>query len=262
MEGMKTLTERARESESVRSFVNILPLPSDYDRGGGTGYGGSWGGGYGGGRYGNIYDGGSFGNGYGGGSLGNGYGGSDGRGYGCGNGYGYGSGSGGGGYGVHGRGYGCGGGCGDDITSYNGHAVFYIDGVATLIYAVYRNCAKGAILQADMTLKPCYVARDGNFFAHGDTLEEATSALREKQLEGLSDDERIEKFKEAHPDANAKYPARDLYEWHRVLTGSCKAGRDAFVRDHEIDLDRAYTTAEFVALCKDAYGGEIVRRLI
>jgi hypothetical protein len=232
MEGIKTLTERVRESESVRSFVNILP--PDYDRGGGTGYGGSWGGGYGCGRYGNIYDGGSLGNGYG---SGNGYGGSDGRGYGCGCGY------------------------GDDITSYNGHAVFCIDGVATLIYAVYRNYAKGAILQADMTLKPCYVARDEGVFAHGDTLEEATSALREKQLEGLSDDERIEKFKEAHPDADAKYPARDLYEWHRVLTGSCKAGRDAFVRDH-VDLDRAYTTAEFVALCKDAYGGEIVRRLI
>jgi hypothetical protein len=257
VEGMKTLTERVRESESVRSFVSILP--PDYGRGWGCGDGGSWGGGYGCGSYGNIYDGGrGRGGGYGGGSLGNGYGGSDGRGYGggsLGNGYG-------GGYGD--GGYGCGGGYGGggDITSYNGHAVFYIDGVATLIYAVFRNYAKGAILQADMTLKPCYVARDEGVFAHGDTLEEATSALREKLLEGLSDDERIEKFKEAHPDANAKYPARDLYEWHHILTGSCKAGRDAFVRDHEIDLDGAYTTAEFVALCKDAYGGEIMRRLI
>lgn len=59
-----------------------------------------------------------------------------------------------------------------------------------------------------------------------------------------------------------KYPAREFYDWHHKLTGSCEFGRKSFAQDHGIDLDAGmYTAREFVEITKDAYGGEIVGRL-
>lgn len=59
-----------------------------------------------------------------------------------------------------------------------------------------------------------------------------------------------------------KYSAKDLFIWHHVLTGSCKAGREAFCKDKGIDVDNdRFTVYEFIELTKNSYGGEIIRKL-
>ena len=162
----------------------------------------------------------------------------------------------------YGRGYGDGRGYGYDVTSYCGMPVYMIDGVATIIRSVCQGYAKGYILQGDLTLTPCYVAKGGGHFAHGDTLAGAVEALRDKLFEEMDEDERIAAFWECH-ERGVKYPAADLYEWHHKLTGSCEAGRKAFARDHGVDLESdTYTVEEFVAMCNDSYGDDVIRRLM
>lgn len=34
-----------------------------------------------------------------------------------------------------------------------------------------------------------------------------------------------------------------------------------FVRDNEIDLNKKYSVKEFIKICENAYGGEIIRDL-
>ncbi len=183
---------------------------------------------------------------------GDGYG--DGYGSGSGDGYGYGDGS--------GDGSGDGDGSGYGIKSVNGKIVYRIDRTATLIESVRGNVAKGYILHSDLTLTPCYVVKGNGKFAHGGTLHEAYEALQEKLYDDSTEDERIEKFNEHFADRDKKYPAKELFIWHHVLTGSCKVGRTAFCKDKGIDIDRdEFTVAEFIAITKDAYGGEIIRRL-
>ena len=183
-------------------------------------------------------------------SYGSGYG--NGSGYGYGNGYGNGS----------GYGYGNGYGYGYGIKSFDGKNVHLIDDIQTIITAEYGGAAKGYILETDLTLTPCYVAKSGNTFAHGNTLKEAIDALHEKLFDDMPEEDRIAEFLKVHT-PGVKYPAKDLFDWHTRLTGSCEAGRMSFVRSHDIDLDHdTYTVEEFVALCKDSYGGQTIQKLL
>jgi hypothetical protein len=60
-----------------------------------------------------------------------------------------------------------------------------------------------------------------------------------------------------------KYPARDFFDWHHRLTGSCEMGRNEFCRGHGIDLEKGmYTVEEFVAMTRDSYGSAVVARLM
>ena len=186
---------------------------------------------------------------------GSGYGSGDGYGSGYGSGYGDGDGSG------YGDGYGYG--SGDGINTFCGKKVHAIDNVHTIIESVRGNIAKGYILQSDLTLTPCHVVKENGKFAHGNTLREAFEALQEKLYDEGTEGERLRKFREHFPDFSAKYPARELFTWHHILTGSCKAGREAFCRDHGIDIDKdTFTIHEFVALTRNSYGGETIKKLI
>ena len=215
-------------------------------------------------------DGDGDGDGYGDGSgSGYGYGYGDGYGYG----YGYGSGSGDGsvsgyGYGYgdgYGHGYGDGSGSGDGygIKSFCGESVYRVDGVNTLIHSVRGNVAHGAMLNRDLTLTPCYIVKQqDNTFAHGETLREAMEALRDKLFEDMPEDERIDTFL-CETDHEKAYPTQYFYDWHHRLTGSCDMGRKQFARDHGVDLERGtMTLAEFLELTKDAYGGEVIRKIM
>ena len=192
----------------------------------------------------------------------------DGYGYGSGDGYGYGSGTGygsgdgyddGSGYG-YGTGYGAssGSGSGSGIKKYDGEDVHMIDGVQTIITAVHGNIAKGTILQKDLTLTPCFMAKVDGFFAHGETPRAAVEAARDKAFEGLPQEKRITAFLNAIK-PNTAYPVMTLYDWHHRLTGSCEAGRKAFAKDHGIDLNADMTREAFFELTKDAYGGSVIR---
>lgn len=188
------------------------------------------------------------------------FGSGDGPGYGSGSGSGYGSGYGSGpGFG-YGSGYGDGPGYG--IKSFNGEPVFRIDGVNTLIRSMRGVAAHGAIVNNDLTLTPCYIVKQDNVFAHGETLRGAMEALRDKLFEDMPEDERIAMFL-SETDDGRTYPTQYFYDWHHRLTGSCDMGRKQFAYDHGVDLEHGMMTlAEFLELTKDAYGGDVIRKVI
>lgn len=168
------------EIQKIKEFVStpVTYIYRGIDRyGDEDGYGYGYGSGYG--------EGDGTGDGYG---DGNGYGYGDGDGAGAGHGCGYGDGD---GYGSgNGKGYVKGDGdeffsvstsiSGNGIKSINGRCVYNIDGILTLITSVKGNIASGFILEPDLSLSPCYVAKEGNIFAHGKTVRMAVDSLRTK----------------------------------------------------------------------------------
>ena len=165
------------------------------------------------------------------------------------------------GYG-YGDGSGDGSGDGDGVKSYCGETVYKIDGINTLLRSVRGSVAKGTILNKDLTLTPCYVAKQLSCFAHGKTLREAMSALREKLFEDMPEEERIAAFLK-ETDREKAYPTTYFYDWHHRLTGSCDMGRKQFADDHGVDLDHGtMTLREFLELTKNAYGGDVIRKVM
>ena len=194
------------------------------------------------------------GDGYGSGSS-DGYG--DGHGYGDGSGDGYGPGSDVG----DGSGDGYDSDDGDGVKLHNGQKVYMIDNTQTLITAVRGNVAEGFILQSDLQLKPCYIVKENNKFAHGDTLRDAFMSLQEKLYDDSTEEERIEAFKQKFPSYETQYSNEDLFAYHHVLTGSCRMGRELFAKVNGLSLDGKMSIREFVELTKDAYGGDITKQL-
>ena len=121
--------------------------------------------------------------------------------------------------------------------------------------------AKGEIVNSDLTTTPCFIVKQDGNFAHGGTLADAMSALRDKLFEDMPEEERISAFIAEHR-LGVPYPCRDLYDWHHRLTGSCDMGRAQFARDRGIDVDaETRTVEEFMELTRNAYGGEVIRHL-
>ena len=189
-----------------------------------------------------------------------GYGNADGDGSGSGYGDGYGGGYGYGNADGYGDGDGYGSGSGDGLKSINGKKIYMVDGVATTISHIHGNTAKGTIVNNDLTETPCYIVKEGRYFAHGETLAEANASLQDKLFEEMPTEERIAAFWECHK-KGVKYPTKDFFEWHHKLTGSCLMGRQQFAKDHGVDLEGKMTVAEFIKLTKNAFGGEIIRQL-
>jgi hypothetical protein len=246
--------------EKVKAFLSVSYGYGDgdgsgYSDGSGDGYGDGYGDGSGSGSGSGDGDGYGYGSGSGSGD-GDGYGYGYGDGYGSG--YGYGSGD---GYGS-GYGYGYGDGDGSGIKSFNSEPVYTIDDVPTILRHVRGNVAHGVILNRDLTTTNCYVVKQDNIFAHGETLAKAMDALRDKLFEDMPAEERIAEFLKETEDGRA-YPAQYFYDWHHRLTGSCDMGRRQFASDHGIDVDSdTMTLREFLALTKDAYGGSVIRKAL
>ena len=178
-----------------------------------------------------------------------------GSGYGCGFGIasGYGSGS--------GSGYGYGDCSCSGIVEFAGKKVWNIDGIPTIIHKIRNNIAKGFILNRNLTLSPCYIAKVENCFAHAATIKEAVRQAAEKAFQSMPVEKRIEEFWKCHNE-NIKYPARDLWIWHNKLTGSCEMGRNQFAAERGIDIDNdSFTVKEFYQMCKNEYGGEIIEQM-
>ena len=237
--------------KQVKSFLSADGYNEDYDDSQDFDYGISYG------RGNSSGDG--FGDGCGYGS-GDGSGSGNGDGYGCGFGDGFGDGSGSG----NGCGYGDGSGSGNGdggVKEINGHAVYVIDNTRTIITSIHGNVAQGFILEHNTKLVPCYIAKDNNHFAHGKTLREAFSSLQEKLYDDSTEEERIRAFKRKFPSYDTKYSNQDLFVYHHVLTGSCRMGRESFANSRGISLSDKTTVREFVQLTKDAYGGDIIKKL-
>ena len=200
-----------------------------------------------------------------------GYGFSRGTSYGYTRGYGYGQGSifasGDGGGCIYGSGEknGSGYGCGVDvmnIKTFNGHIINYIDGVPTIITNIHNNVASGFIIKFDMTLMPCYVAKAGNYFAHGKTLKDAVKDAEAKEMGEMPIEERIEKFIEVFGSLDSEHTGKEFYDWHHILTGSCRMGRDKFCKENGIDLTKRYSVRYFLNITKNSYGGDIIKQII
>ena len=214
----------------------FLAIDVGYGSGSGSGDGSGDGSGYGSG------DGSGDGSGYGyGDGSGDGYG--DGDGSGDGSGYGYGDGDG-------------------DISTYEGNIVDYIDEVPTIITRIHNNIAKGYVIKRDMTLEACYVAKVGNSFAHGETTKDAVADAEAKEMERMPVEERIEKFIEKFGSLDSEHTGKEFYDWHHILTGSCRMGRDEFCKDNYIDLDKKYTVGYFLSITKNAYGGSVIDKIL
>lgn len=157
-----------------------------------------------------------------------------------------------------GSGYGYGD--GSDLKSLNSQPVDMIDNVPTILTSIIGNAAKGFIVCADLSLAPTFVCKQGNTFAHGETLHKAREALLEKLFDDMPTEERIAAFcAEFKP--GVKRPAMDFFSWHHRLTGSCEQGRREFARLHDVDIDSdEMTPEEFFALTRDSYGGSIIRQ--
>ena len=185
-------------------------------------------------------------------------------GYGYGNGYGNGGGNGGGNGSGSASGYGSGNGKGNGsgIKNVNGYDIYSVDNTPTIFTHIHGNVAKGYILEKNVILKPCYIVKGNGYFAHGETLIEAQSALEEKIFDDMDIEGKIELFKEKFSDVNKKYPVKDFYQWHYDLTGSCEMGRKTFAKNHNIDIDNdVMTVKEFMDLTENAYCGEIIKEL-
>ena len=233
----------------VENFLKVS-LDSNYGCGSGDGYGEGDGSGYvtgTGNDNGCGYDNGS---GYGDGcSEGSDYGLGECYGTGTGDGYSDGHGS--------GNGYECG-----DVKVLNGQPVYLIDGLPTIIISIHNNVANGYIVREDLTLKLCYIAKVGRCSAHGYSVKQALADAQNKYQKHKPIEERLADFNAAFPDRNKKIPARELYKWHNILTGSCEFGRQEFCKDHKIDIDKDLLTVnEFITLTADEYGGDIITQL-
>lgn len=158
-----------------------------------------------------------------------------------------------------GSGYGDGYGYGDKEVS--GSMVYIVDNTPTIITSVRANVAQGFILQSDLQTIPCYIVKENNKFAHGDTLRDAFIFLQEKLYYDSTEEERIEAFVKKFPSYDTKYDNKDLFAYHHVLTGSCRMGRELFVNSKGLSLDGKTSVREFVELTKNAYGGDVIRKL-
>ena len=161
----------------------------------------------------------------------------------------------------NGDGYGNGDGDGHLYGSIlNGNKIYNIDNVPTVIESVKGDFAKGLMVNPNLTLTPCYIAKFENVFAHGATIKEAYDALQEKLLENMPVEKRIESFlQEFKP--GVMYPNKRFFDWHHILTGSCLFGRQQFVKNKGIDLDGEMTCDRFIELTQNDYGREIICEL-
>ena len=226
--------------------IKILEfISSGSGRGDSSGNGSGDGFGYGSG-YGQVYgcgDGSGDGSGYGS-SYGHGYGDGSGNDSGSGNSFGSGNGF-----------------CyGSGLKSINSKKIYMVDDIAITISHIHGNAAKGTIINNDLTETPCYIVKEGKYFAHGKTLAEANAALQDKLFDKMPVEKRIAAFWTCHK-RGIKYPTKDFFEWHHKLTGSCLMGRQQFAKDHNVDLDGEMTVEEFITLTKNAFGGDIIKRL-
>ncbi len=153
-----------------------------------------------------------------------------------------------------GNGFGYGEGTNIDIPFINGYPIRFINNLSTLIYQIRGNYAKGAIIDDEFNITPCFIARIDNCFAHGSTLHEADRDAQAKALENSSFEKRIQRFVEKYPDPNKPVPFADLFNWHNILTDSCWRGHKQFVKRHNLDTDAKYTPRFFIELTQKAYG--------
>ena len=145
--------------------------------------------------------------------------------------------------------------------SINGEQIFIVDNLPTIFKRIMGSVAKVQIVdKVDFSLTDGYVVKGNGLFAHGRTIGGAREALEEKFWATLDAEQRISEFIKTF-DKGSAYKGALLFEWHNRLTGSCLMGRTQFVKEHNLSLESTYTIKEFINLCENDYGGDVIKRL-
>lgn len=172
-------------------------------------------------------------------------------------GYGYGSGDG------SGSGNGSGSGYGDEISliTYRGRKVRYVDGIPCVVDSAHESFAAVRVIDTqDFSARDAFVGKFCGCMAHGETIRDAVSDAREKFMSGLDYGSVRERLLAEFRD-KGRLTVRELYAWHGALTGSCRFGRTEFQKRHGLDDGDELTLGEFVALCRDEFGGDKIAML-
>ena len=138
-----------------------------------------------------------------------------------------------------------------------------VDNVPTIITNIRGDIAEGYTLRNNVESVPCYIAKVGDYLAHGATTHEALQSAQEKYDGSRPLSERIADTTAKYPTLDTVVPHKELYALHHTLTGSCKFGRDEFAASHGLDPEKGeMTMRQFIELTKNAYGGDAVRELL
>ena len=117
-----------------------------------------------------------------------------------------------------------------------------------------------AQIEGEDITKGKVVNRLSKLIEAGVAVKEAVKAMQAKIFENMNPDEIIASFIDKF-EKGKKYPGTEFFEWHHYLTGSCLMGRESFVKRHELNLEDEITVDEFIALCENDYGSEIIKQL-
>ena len=140
------------------------------------------------------------------------------------------------------------------LKSFKGKPVYYIDEIPCIFLSIVGNIAKVEVIRDDYSTKKQYIAKSGNYFAHGKTKEQALRDVHNKFFASMSFEERKAEFVKTFK-RDKEYSNKDWFTWHGLLTGSCESGRSMFVKSKGIDLNGKMTTLEFLILTKNEYNG-------
>ena len=100
----------------------------------------------------------------------------------------------------------------------------------------------------DFSNKISYVARSGDKFSHGETIEKSISDLRYKI--SSRDTSRFSSW-----EIDDIKPIEELIEAYRVVTGACEAGVKMFLENKKLSSDKM-SVQEAIALTENQYGHE------
>lgn len=150
------------------------------------------------------------------------------------------------------------------IKTFNGTRVYYIDGIPCTFVSINSKMlfAKVNVINIiDFTTEPQFVFKYNGVFAHGLTIKQAKNDAENKYYSSLDTESTIVSFRETFKKGK-KYEAQLFYDWHSRLTGSCASGKDLFVKQHNIDLCAEMTVETFISITKEAYGGNVIMKLL
>ena len=91
-----------------------------------------------------------------------------------------------------------------------------------------------------------FVAKRGDFNAHGDTVKEAVSDLLFKEQQAMDVSEHVKRVKEQG------YVTPNDY---RLLTGACRQGTEQFLQANGFTWEDRLPIGEVCELVKDQFGG-------
>lgn len=169
---------------------------------------------------------------------------------------GYGDGSG------DGSGDGDGYGGGVEIQSYKGQEVYYVDDIPCVFKSVHNDWASVEVIDLNnFTTHTAFLGKFENVIAHGDTIRDAITDAKTKYFSQFN----FEKIKEMFLQEfskKEKMTVKELYDWHGLLTGSCRFGRSQFQEEHHLKDTDELTLAQFVELTQDAFGGSRIKELL